>query len=101
MQAFFCARRKKLRGRSRGAVKKQRRRKVGSTQVEGYECALAQQYERYGAGMINLKLRQAGLSVNYQRVERLYQEAKMRVRRRKREKVPVGERHVATAQLGQ
>jgi hypothetical protein len=30
--------------------------------------------------------------VNYKRVERLYQEAKLQVRRRKRKKVPVGER---------
>ncbi len=30
--------------------------------------------------------------VNYKRVERLYQTAKLQVRRRKRKKVPVGER---------
>ena len=30
--------------------------------------------------------------VNYKRVERLYQEARLQVRRRKRKKVPVGER---------
>ena len=49
--------------------------------------ALAQQHKRYGVGMIHLKLRQAGLLVNYKRVERLYQEAKLQVRRRKRKKV--------------
>lgn len=54
--------------------------------------ALAQRYKRYGVGMIHLKLRQAGLCVNYKRVERLYQEAKLQVRRRKRKKVPIGER---------
>jgi transposase InsO family protein len=54
--------------------------------------ALAQRYKRYGVGMIYLKLRQAGMLVNYKRVERLYQEAKLQVRRRKRKKVPVGER---------
>lgn len=54
--------------------------------------ALAQRHKRYGVGMIHLKLRQAGLRVNYKRVERLYQEAKLQVRRRKRKKVPVGER---------
>lgn len=43
---------------------------------------LAQRYERYGVGMIYLKLRQAGVLVNYKRVERLYQEAKLQVRRR-------------------
>jgi len=54
--------------------------------------ALAQRHTRYGVGMIHLKLRQAGLQVNYKRVERLYQEAKLQVRRRKRKKVPVGDR---------
>ena len=54
--------------------------------------ALAHRYKRYGVGMIHLKLRQAGLLVNYKRVERLYQEAKLQVRRRKRKKVPVAER---------
>ena len=54
--------------------------------------ALAQRHKRYGVGMIHLKLRQAGLLVNYKRVERLYQEAHLQVRRRKRKKVPIGER---------
>lgn len=54
--------------------------------------ALAQRHKRYGVGMIHLKLRQAGMIVNYKRVERLYKEAKLQVRRRKRKKVPVGER---------
>ena len=54
--------------------------------------ALAQRYKRYGVGMIYLKLRQAEVLVNYKRVERLYQEAKLQVRRRKRKKVPVADR---------
>ena len=54
--------------------------------------ALAQRHKRYGVGMIHLKLRQAGLPVNYKRVERLYQEARLQVRRRKRKKVPPSER---------
>lgn len=54
--------------------------------------ALAQRYRRYGVGMIHLKLRQGGLLVNYKRVERLYQEAKLQVRRRKRKKILLGER---------
>lgn len=54
--------------------------------------ALAQRYRRYGVGMIHLKLRQAGLLVNYKRVERLYQEAKLQLRRRKRKKILLGER---------
>jgi putative transposase len=39
-----------------------------------------------------LKLRQEGELVNYKRVERLYQEERLQVRRRKRKKVPMGER---------
>jgi putative transposase len=49
--------------------------------------ALAYRHKRYGVGMIHLKLRQAGPRVNYKRVERLYREAKLQVRRRKRKKV--------------
>ena len=55
--------------------------------------ALAHRHRRYGAGMIYLKLRQAGVSVNHKRVERLYSEARLQVRRRKRKKVLIGERH--------
>ena len=54
--------------------------------------ALAQRHRRYGVGMIHLKLRQGGEVVNYKRVERLYQEAQLQVRRRKRKKVLPGER---------
>lgn len=54
--------------------------------------ALAQRHRRYGVGMIHLKLRQGGMRVNYKRVERLYQEAQLQVRRRKRKKVQPGER---------
>lgn len=53
---------------------------------------LAHRHRRYGVGMIHLKLRQAGEKVNYKRVERLYREAHLQVRRRKRKKVPVGDR---------
>jgi len=54
--------------------------------------SLAHRHRRYGAGMIYLKLRQRGLAVNHKRIERLYTEARLQVRRRKRKKVPVGER---------
>ena len=54
--------------------------------------ALAQRHRRYGVGMIHLKLRQGGMRVNYKRVERLYLEAQLQVRRRKRKKVQPGER---------
>ncbi|VVE63221.1 IS3 family transposase [Pandoraea captiosa] len=54
--------------------------------------ALAQRNRRYGSGMIYLKLRQSGMTVNHKRVERLYAEEKLQVRRRKRKKVPVSDR---------
>lgn len=54
--------------------------------------ALAQRHRRYGAGMIYLKLRQEGLLVNHKRVDRLYAEASLQVKRRKRKKIPIGER---------
>lgn len=55
--------------------------------------ALAHRHRRYGAGMIYLKLRQAGEQVNHKRVDRLYAEAGLQVRRRRRKKVPVSDRH--------
>jgi putative transposase len=54
--------------------------------------ALAQRHRRYGAGMIYLKLRQAGMVVNHKRVERLYAEQNLQIKRRKRKKVPVTDR---------
>jgi hypothetical protein len=54
--------------------------------------ALAHRHRRYGAGMIYLKLRQEGLQVNHKRVDRLYAEARLQVRRRRRKKVPLADR---------
>ena len=53
---------------------------------------LAYRHRRYGAEMIYLKLRQQGWQVNHKRVERLYGEAQLQVRRRRRKKVPVTDR---------
>lgn len=53
---------------------------------------LAQRHRRYGVGMIYLKLRQSGHVVNYKRVERLYGLEKLHIRRRRRKKIPVGDR---------
>jgi len=55
--------------------------------------ALAQRHRRYGVGMIHLKLRQAREIVNFKRVERLYGLEKLHIRRRRRKKIPVTERH--------
>lgn len=54
--------------------------------------ALAPRHRRYGSGMIYLKLRQAGVPVNHKRVERLYAEARLQVRRRRRKHVARAER---------
>jgi hypothetical protein len=51
--------------------------------------APAQRHLRYGAGMIYLKLRQAGELVNHKRVERPYALERLQVRRRLRKKIPV------------
>lgn len=55
--------------------------------------ALAQRHRRYGAGMIYLKLRQAGEIVNHKRVDRLYTEAGLQVKKRKRKKIAQADRH--------
>ena len=55
--------------------------------------ALAQRHRRYGSGMIYLKLRQAGEIVNHKRVDRIYAEAGLQVKKRKRKKIPLSERH--------
>ena len=53
---------------------------------------LAQRHRRYGAGMIYLKLRQGGEVVNHKRVERLYSLEGLQIKRRRRKKVPPGDR---------
>src|ERR1019366_6847616 len=53
---------------------------------------LAHRHRRYGAGMIYLKLRQAGVVANHKRVDRLYAEARLQVKRRRRKKVPHADR---------
>jgi putative transposase len=53
---------------------------------------LAHQHRRYGAGMSYLKLRQRGEVVNHKRVDRLYAEEELQLKRRQRKKVPVGDR---------
>lgn len=58
---------------------------------------LAHPHRRYGVGMIHLTPRQKGLFVNYKRVERLYQEAGLQLRRKRREEVPIGERQPPAA----
>ena len=54
--------------------------------------ALAHRHRRYGAGLIHLKLRQAGDRVNHKRVHRLYAAERLQIRRRRRKKVPVADR---------
>lgn len=63
-----------------------------NVEVRSRILALAQRHRRYGAGMIYLKLRQQGWQINHKRVDRLYAEARLQIRRRKRKKVPLGDR---------
>ena len=53
--------------------------------------ALAHRHRRYGAGLIHLKLRQAGDRVNHKRVHRLYVAEGLQIRRRRRKNVPVAD----------
>lgn len=69
-----------------------RRRPDRNAALREHILTLAHRHRRYGADMIYLKLRQAGLLVNHKRIERLYALEKLQVRRRRRKKVPVGER---------
>jgi putative transposase len=55
--------------------------------------ALVQRHRRYGAGMIYLKLRQAGELVNHKRVDRLYTEASLQVKKRRLKKILIAQRH--------
>jgi transposase InsO family protein len=63
-----------------------------NTALKEQIVALAQRHRRYGAGMIYLKLRQAGMVVNHKRVDRLYAEAGLQVRKRKRKKILMADR---------
>jgi putative transposase len=63
-----------------------------NTELKEQIVTLAQRYRRYGAGMIYLKLRQAGMTVNHKRVDRLYAEAGLQVKKRKRKKIPMADR---------
>ena len=60
--------------------------------LRGQIVTLAQRYRRYGAGMIYLKLRQQGLLVNHKRVDRLYSQENLKLKRRQRKKVPITDR---------
>lgn len=63
--------------------------------------AVAHRHRRYGAGMIYLKWRQAGAVVNHKRVDRVYAEARLQVRRRRRKNVPPADRQpLARPQIG-
>lgn len=55
--------------------------------------AMAQRHRHYGAFMIYLKLRQAGELINHKRVDRLYAEASLQVKKRRCKKIPIADRH--------
>ncbi|WP_437884398.1 IS3 family transposase [Pseudomonas sp. LRF_L74] len=53
---------------------------------------MAHRHRRYGVAMVYLKLRPGGERVNHKRVERLYAEACLQVKRRKDKKIPIADR---------
>ncbi len=63
-----------------------------NAELRNLMTTLAARHPRYGAGMMYLKLRQQGHRGNHKRVDRLYTEAHLQLRRRIRKKVPVGAR---------
>ena len=64
----------------------------GNAVVRDRIVDLAQRHRRYGAGMIYLKLRQAGHVINHTRVDRLYTEAWLQLKRRRRKTIPIADR---------
>ena len=64
----------------------------GNAVVRDRIVDLAQRHRRDGAGMIYLKLRQAGHVINHKRVDRLYTEARLQLKRRRRKKIPRADR---------
>ena len=64
----------------------------GNAVVRDRIVDLAQRHRRYGAGMIYLKLLQAGHVINHKRVDRLYTEARLQLKRRRRKQVPRADR---------
>ena len=62
------------------------------TELHDRIVALAHRHSRYGSGLIYFKLRQQGRTVNHKRVDRLYAEARLQVKLRRRKKVPVVDR---------
>ena len=54
----------------------------------------AHQHRRYGVGRIYRKRRQAAALVNHKRVERLYTEARLQIRRGRRKQIPVVDRQL-------
>ena len=64
----------------------------GNAVVRDRIVDLAQRHRRYGAGMIYLKLRQAGHVINHKRVDRLYTEARLQLKRRRRKQIPRADR---------
>lgn len=67
-------------------------RSDGNIKLRQQIVDLAQRYRRYGVPMIYLKLRQAGQRVNHKRVERLYAQENLQVRRHRRKKNPPADR---------
>jgi putative transposase len=75
-----------------GSVLRYERRDDGNQRLRECIVDMAYRHRRYGYRMIHLRLRHEGWAVNVKRVRRLYRLENLMVRRRKRKKVPLGER---------
>ena len=75
-----------------GSVLRYERRDDGNQGLRERIVDMAYRHRRYGYRMIHLRLRHEGWAVNLKRVRRLYRLENLMVRRRKRKKVPLGER---------
>lgn len=71
------------------SVNRYQRRPDRNGDIRRELCAFAERYPRLGSPMLYMMLRNKGLIVNHKRIERLYREEKLALRRRKRRKLRV------------
>lgn len=71
------------------SVNRYRRRPDRNAQLRAELHALADKYPRLGCPMLEMMLKNMGWHFNHKRLERLYREEKMALRRRKRRKLRV------------
>jgi len=73
-------------GLSRSTLRYESRRSEEDMQLSTHIVELAQERRRFGYRRIHALLRREGIEINHKRVYRLYREANLAVKRRKRRK---------------